>query len=107
MVDVLASRHTTETRRLPSHGSIASDMTLRRFVRLLALTALLVAFSLIWLPRGDPPHCGSLPQVLFDPIEDMHDRCGEDFFFRRGGPTLMMLGTFIVTLLFTGPRRSP
>jgi hypothetical protein len=38
----------------------------------------------IWLPRGDPPHCGSLPQMLFDPIEDMHDQCGEDFFFAEG-----------------------
>ena len=101
---MLASRHMAETHRFPSHGSIATDMTMRRFLRLLALTALVIACSVIWLPRGDPPHCGSLPQVLFDPIEDMHDRCGRDFFFHRGGPTLLMLATFAVILLFTRPR---
>ena len=82
-------------------------MTVQRFLRLLALAALVIAYSVIWLPRGDPPHCGSLPQVLFDPIEDMHDRCGEDFFLHRGGPTLLMLATFAVLLLFTRSRRSP
>jgi|Tabmets5t2r1_1033131.scaffolds.fasta_scaffold310143_1 hypothetical protein len=82
-------------------------MTPRRFLRLLVLAALAVALAVIWLPQGDPPHCGSLPQVLFDPIEDMHDRCGEDFLFRRGTPTLLMVAIFAVILLLTRPRKVP